>query len=171
MKYKVIIASKNPVKIEAAKAGFLRMFPAKSFIFEGVSVPSDVSDQPMTHEETQKGAHYRALNAKNEYPDADFWVGIEGGIHEDEFGMQAFAWIEVHANKESHRAQTAIFYLPKPIAAMVRSGMELGEADDQYFGRTNSKQKDGAVGILTNGEIDRKSYYEHAMVMALIPFV
>ena len=54
---------------------------------------------------------------------------------------------------------------------MVRVGIELGEADDIYFGRTNSKQKDGAVGILTSGEIDRKSYYEHAIIMALIAFI
>lgn len=170
MPLKVIIASKNPVKIEATKASFHRKFPDQSFEFEGVSVPSNVSDQPMTHKETQEGAQNRANNAKIKYPEADFWVGIEGGIHDDEFGMQVFAWGVVLSNSVSNRAQTAIFYLPEAIAKLVRSGIELGEADDIYFGRTNSKQKDGAIGILTNGEIDRKAYYEHAMIMALIPF-
>ena len=33
------------------------------------------------------------------------------------------------------------------------------------------KKKDGAVGILTKGLITRKSYYEEAVVLALIPFV
>jgi inosine/xanthosine triphosphatase len=167
----VIIASKNPVKIAATQAGFQRMFPKQTFVFEGVSVPSLVSDQPMTQEETKKGASNRAENAKAHLPNADYWVGIEGGIHEDEFGMQAFAWIVVHSKNQSSQAQTAVFYLPQPIAQMVRAGTELGEADDIYFGRSNSKQKDGAVGILTNGEIDRKAYYEHAKVMALIPFI
>ncbi|MGM0580903.1 MAG: inosine/xanthosine triphosphatase [Bacteroidota bacterium] len=170
MPLKVIIASKNPVKIEATKAAFQRKFPDQSFEYEGVSVPSDVSDQPMTHKETQEGAYNRADNAKTKFPEADYWVGIEGGIHDDEFGMQAFAWVVVLSKSISNRAQTAIFYLPAAIAKLVRSGIELGEADDIYFGRTNSKQKDGAVGILTNGEIDRKAYYEHAMIMALIPF-
>ena len=104
-------------------------------------------------------------------PEADFWVGIEGGVHEDEFGLQAFAWIVVSSKDKYSQAQTAVFYLPEAIAKMVKDGIELGEADDIYFERTNSKQKDGAVGILTNGEIDRKSYYEHAIVMALIPFL
>lgn len=167
----VIIASKNPVKIQATQTGFRRMFPEKSFDFKAVAVPSDVGDQPMTHAETKSGAANRASNAKNEYPDADFWIGIEGGVHDDEFGMQAFAWIVVHSKDKSNQAQTAVFYLPEAIAEMVRAGTELGEADDIYFGRSNSKQKDGAVGILTNGEIDRKAYYEHAMVMALIPFL
>lgn len=170
MPLKVIIASKNPVKIEATKAAFERKFPNQSFEFEGVSVPSDVSDQPMTQQETKEGAYNRANNARSKYSEAEFWVGIEGGIHDDDFGMQAFAWIVVLSKSISSQAQTAIFYLPEAIAKLVRSGIELGEADDIYFGRTNSKQNDGAVGILTNGEIDRKTYYEHAMVMALIPF-
>jgi inosine/xanthosine triphosphatase len=170
MPKKVIIASKNPVKIAATNAGFQRMFPKQAFVFEGVLVPSNVSDQPMTHEETRKGAANRAENAKSHSLDADYWVGIEGGVHQDEFGMQAFAWIEVHSSDKASQAQTAVFYLPEPIAKMVRDGIELGEADDIYFGRSNSKQKDGAVGILTHGEIDRKAYYEHAMMLALIPF-
>jgi inosine/xanthosine triphosphatase len=171
MPLKVIIASKNPVKIEATQAGFHRMFKNESFVFEGISVPSEVGDQPMSNKETLIGAHIRAKNARNQFPKADYWVGIEGGIHDDVFGMQAFAWIVILSNEKLSQAQTAIFYLPEPIANMVRGGVELGAADDQYFGRSNSKQKDGAVGILTKGEIDRKAYYEHAMVMALIPFI
>jgi inosine/xanthosine triphosphatase len=167
----VIIASQNPVKIAATQAGFQRMFPKQSFDFEGLSVPSNVSEQPMSQEETREGASNRAQNAKLDSPNADYWVGIEGGVHQDKFGMQAFAWIIVHSCDKASQAQTAVFYLPEPIAKMVNDGIELGEADDIYFGRSNSKQKDGAVGMLTNGEIDRKTYYEHAMVMALIPFL
>ncbi len=171
MSPKIIIASKNPVKIEATKAGFKRMFKNESFDFEGVSLPYEVADRPMSNKLTLEGAINRAKNAKNQFPNAEYWVGIEGGIHEDNFGMQAFAWIVILSKEKSSQAQTAVFYVPEPIAKMVREGVELGEADDQYFGRSNSKQKDGAVGILTNGEIDRKAYYEHAMIMALIPFI
>ena len=167
----VVVASKNPVKLAATQAAFERMFKRDSFNFEGVSVASEVGEQPMSHKETRSGALNRAKNAKNQYSDADFWIGIEGGIHDDDFGMQAFAWIVLLSREKSSQAQTAVFYLPEPIAKMVRVGIELGEADDIYFGRTNSKQKDGAVGILTSGEIDRKSYYEHAIIMALIAFI
>jgi inosine/xanthosine triphosphatase len=171
MPQKVIIASKNPVKIEATQVGFQRMFKNESFVFEGVSIPSEVGEQPMSHKETLEGARNRAKNARDQFPNVDYWVGIEGGIQDDEFGMQAFAWIVILSKEKSSQAQTAVFYVPEPIAKMVREGVELGEADDKYFGRSNSKQKDGAVGILTKGEIDRKSYYEHAILMALIPFI
>ncbi|WNB18661.1 inosine/xanthosine triphosphatase [Marivirga arenosa] len=166
---KIIIASQNPVKIEATKIAFQKMID-DDFSFEGINVPSNVRDQPMDHKETLLGAKNRAQNARDNKPNADYWVGIEGGIHNDEFGMQAFAWIVILSKTKNSQAQTAVFYLPEPIAEMVNNGIELGEADDIYFKRSNSKQKDGAVGILTNGLIDRTQYYEHAIIMALIPF-
>ena len=45
------------------------------------------------------------------------------------------------------------------------------EADDIVFKRNNSKEKNGAVGILTNNLIDRTKYYEEAVVLSLIPFI
>ena len=37
--------------------------------------------------------------------------------------------------------------------------------------RTNSKQKGGTVAKVTKGMIDRTAYYEHALHLALVPFV
>jgi non-canonical (house-cleaning) NTP pyrophosphatase len=48
--------------------------------------------------------------------------------------------------------------------------MELGAADDLYFGRSNSKQANGAIGLLTGDVLDRVRYYEQAVIMAFIPF-
>lgn len=48
--------------------------------------------------------------------------------------------------------------------------MELGNADDLVFGCKNSKQKDGAVGLLTENAIDRTALYEQGVIMAFIPF-
>ena len=62
------------------------------------------------------------------------------------------------------------FNLPKKISELIDSGMELGDADDIVFNRKNSKQNNGAVGILTGNLIDREKYYTHAIIMALIPF-
>ncbi|MDD5263960.1 MAG: DUF84 family protein, partial [Candidatus Bipolaricaulis sp.] len=61
-------------------------------------------------------------------------------------------------------------FLPDTVAALVRQGVELGEADDRVFGRTDSKRDVGAVGLLTGEVIDRTALYEHAVVLALIPF-
>lgn len=168
---KIIIASKNPVKMRATLHGFQMMFPQYVFEIEGISVPSGVSDQPQTDMETIKGARERVANAKTACPDADFWVGIEGGIEDTQGEMEAFAWIVVQSKEgKIGKARTGVFYLPPRVAALVREGKELGEADDIVFCRTNSKQENGAVGLLTDNIIHRADYYTHTLVLALIPF-
>jgi len=52
----------------------------------------------------------------------------------------------------------------------LKQGEETGIATDLVFKTKNSKQKEGSVGILTNGTIDRTKYYEDSVVLALIPF-
>lgn len=62
--------------------------------------------------------------------------------------------------------------MPKEITRLViHEGMELGDADDRVFGRVRSKHGSGTVGILTNHLIDRSAYYEHALQLALIPWI
>ena len=167
---KIIIASRNPIKINATKLAFEQMFPNKVFQFEGASISSDISDQPMSDKETLKGAINRSNNAKLECMDADYWIGIEGGVEKIDNEMQVFAWIYIQSKEMVGKARTATFDLPKKIIELIDSGMELGDADDVIFSRRNSKQKNGAVGILTKDLIDREKYYTHAIIMALIPF-
>lgn len=168
---KVVVASHNPVKLLAARTGFERMFAGEVFEFVSTAVPSGVRDQPMSSEETLRGALNRARAARQFLPDAEFWVGIEGGIEDDGAGeMAAFAWVTVLADGLEGKARTGTFYLPVEVARLIHAGKELGEADDIVFGRTNSKQENGAIGILTGDVIDRAALYEHAVVLALVPF-
>jgi len=168
---KVIIASRNPVKIQCVSQAFAKAFPEVTWEFEGVAVPSGVSDQPMTDQETLTGAQNRARNAEQAQPDAAYWVGVEGGIATTDEGMEAFAWVVVMSRERQGKARTASFSLPPEVVKLIMQGVELGHADDMVFKRENSKQKNGAVGILTHDLIDRVSYYEPAVVLALIPFM
>lgn len=170
---RIVVASQNPVKAGAIQGAFERLFPKQPFEIEMVAAPSGVSDQPMSDAETRQGAENRAAVAQALQPDADWWAGLEGGIadagsdHDD--GMCAFAWIVVHSATHRGAARTATFPLPPAVAELIRRGTELGDADDQVFGHENSKQKEGAIGILTGGLVDRRTLYEHAAVMAMIP--
>eukprot|EP01134_Creolimax_fragrantissima_P003405 CFRG3405T1 len=183
----VVVSSKNPVKLTATKRGFKSMFPDCNFEFQTVSVPSGVSDQPMGDDETRTGARNRMYNAQVVHPNADFWVGIEGGCGIVDDHMTVFAWVtitvrnrevvvsegedksdeqRVHMYGES---RTACFTLPNELNLLVKGGMELGHADDKLFERKNSKQEDGAIGLLTRSVIDRASYYEQSVILALVP--
>ena len=169
---KIVVASKNPVKLNATLAAFQKMFPEEQFTVEGISVSSDVSDQPLSDNETYQGASNRARNAKQAAPDADFWVGLEGGIESKDNDMESFAWMVVESTGDLRgKGRTGTFFLPPAVADLIRQGKELGEADDIVFGQTNSKQANGAIGLLTHDVITRAGYYEMAMSFALIPFV
>lgn len=167
----IVVASTNHVKIEAAKQAFQKMFPQEELQVQGISVPSDVPDQPRGDEETLQGAINRARNAQKEAPDADFAVGIEGGIEERGEEMTGFAWAVV-ISKENilGKGRTATFFLPPRVSALVRSGKELSIANDIVFGVTGSKHATGAFGLLTGDVLTRTGCYIDAVVLALIPY-
>jgi inosine/xanthosine triphosphatase len=138
---------------------------------EGIETLSGVSAQPLTEEETITGARNRADEAKILVNDADYWIGIEGGVQHMETGLAAFAWIVVKSSGKRGEARTATFLLPKRVSNLIDSGMELGNANDLVFNESNSKQKNGAVGLLTHDVIDRLELYRQAVILALIPFI
>lgn len=167
---KIVIASANPVKIEAVIKGFQRMFPDMVIDLFTLSVSSGVSHQPMTDEETFTGAYNRASNARKVNPVSDYWIGIEGGIQKIKDELAAFAWIVILSKDLIGKGRTGTFFLPKAVTDLISQGKELGEADDIVFKRSNSKQENGAVGLLTNDVINRIQLYEQAVILALIPF-
>lgn len=166
----IVVASKNPVKLDAVKEG-LSAFLNEEIALLGVSVDSGVPDQPMNGAETLLGAITRVNNAKLKFPGHNFYVGVEGGVEESDLGLMAFAWIVISNGEIIGRARTASFFLPPEVAKLVHEGMELGHADDVVFRKNNSKQQNGAIGLLTNDAITRKSLYLPAVQMAFIPFL
>ena len=167
----IVVASQNPVKIQAVVNGFQRMFVDQEFAVQNISAPSGVSHQPRSNAETVQGAVNRAAEAARRLPKADYWVGIEGGVEDTAEGeMIAFAWVAIRDHDRLGSGRTGTFFLPPVVADLIRQGKELGEADDIIFGRINSKQDNGAVGLLTGNVIDRVQLYEQAVILALIPF-
>ena len=180
---RVAVGSLNPAKLDAVKRAFSRFFPDKTVEVFGFAAPSRVSDQPMSDEETRRGALNRCMATATAHADANFAVGLEGGCSESfielppQSGggvryMECFAWMAICEPGSAHVgwARTGSFQLPEAVATLVRSGVELGVADDRVFGRSNSKQGEGAVGLLTRGAVTRAEYYEQALLLALIPF-
>lgn len=168
---RVVVASLNPVKIAAVQQALERLFPDQKWEVVGQAVESGVSDQPCSDAETLQGARQRAWRARERFPEAGLWVGIEGGVQEQAEGMASFAWVVVCSRERIGQARSGTFFLPPAVANRVREGYELGEADDMVFGLQHSKQRMGAVGLLTQGAIDRTALYRHAVLLALIPWV
>ncbi len=168
---KVVIASHNPVKIRAVKEAFFLQLADESIDFKPVKVESGVSDQPRSDEETHRGARNRAFNARELHPDADFWIGLEGGIETIGDQLMTFAWIAaLGSDGNISAARTVTLPLPPAVKALVDRGLELGDANDRVFSTVNSKREGGAFSLLTGGLYTRESVYTQALVVALIPF-
>jgi len=167
----IVVASNNPVKIEATRLGFSQAFPLEPFEIQGVSVPSGVAEQPASDSETLQGALNRVNAARSLRPEANIWAGIEGGIERINDAMAAFAWIVIKNKHQTGMARSAAFLLPDSIVRLIDQGIELGEADDIVFNRSGSKTGNGAIGILTHNLIDRTALYSPAVIMALLPFI
>ena len=166
----LVVASQNLVKIEATRRGFAHMFPRRTWHLHPVEVSSDVRPQPLSDAETLQGALNRVQHAAHLVPQADYWVGIEGGVEERQGSMEAFAWIVVSAPPLLGKSRTGTFGVPEEVAVLIRQGHELAAAVEQVYQHTQVKSTMGAVGVLTEGVIDRVQLYEYAVVLALVPF-
>lgn len=166
----IVVASRNPVKIQSVQMAFSRLFADQTFAIQSVDVPSGVSSQPMTSAETLQGALNRVNGAALAVPNANYWAGIEGGVEAHGDDLFAFAWVLVRSGTRWGKSRTGSFALPPRVVELIHQGMEMGEADDVVFGRSNSKQQNGAIGLLTGDVVDRTSFYEQAVILALLPF-
>ncbi|MBI1764715.1 MAG: inosine/xanthosine triphosphatase [Acidobacteria bacterium] len=170
MPFVFAVGSTNPVKIQCVAAAIAQFWP--DVVARGVATDSGVSQQPVADDEMCTGARNRARQALQQIAEADYGVGIEGGVCDTAEGMWAYAWVVIVARDGSMgTGQTGRFMLPAGVAQLVRAGLELGEADDRFFGRENSKQKEGAIGLLSSGKLDRLQLYQQGVTFALLRFV
>lgn len=168
---RVAVGSENPVKINAVKHAFELVWPKNKWEVVGISVGSGVTDQPMSDEESIRGATNRAKRSIKVVK-ADFGVGLEGGIHK--IGKKWFdcGWIAVVDKKgRMGIGSSARMETPQIMIKMVKKGMELGDVGDKLFNRKNSKQAEGHFGLMTNGVVTRKDGYTQAVVFALSRFI
>ncbi|MHC0038907.1 DUF84 family protein [Pseudoneobacillus sp. C159] len=153
---KIIIGSNNPAKIKAVKAAFeatQEFFP--------VDAPSGVSSMPFSDEETIQGAINRAQNALK-MAEGDIGIGLEGGVQETSYGLFLSNWGALAINNHPPIiAGGARIILPREIADRLRNGEELGPVMDDYTKKQNIRKKEGAVGVFTNGQINRVEMFTH----------
>jgi inosine/xanthosine triphosphatase len=168
---KVAVGSRNPVKISATRSAFKKLWPDSKWNVVGVDVSSGVADQPMSDNESIKGASNRAKRAmKNE--NADYGVGMEGGLQKIGKNWFDCGWMVVVDRKgRMGIGSTVRIETPKKLIKLIKQGKELGEANDLYFKEENSKQGQGHFGLMTKGLITRTHGYSEGLIMALTRFV
>ena len=160
---RIIVASLNKNKINAVKEVFL------STRVEGKTCISGVRDQPLSLEETIKGAIFRARSV---FEDCDLSVGIEDGIAEvpgTKSGYMNFCCCAIFDGREIFLGLGPAFeYPPQCTKRVLDEGITISEAFLPISGKPTIGYEEGIIGWLTNGRISRKDYTKHAIEMAKI---
>eukprot|EP00842_Homolaphlyctis_polyrhiza_P000585 jgi/Hompol1/1527/HPOL_004973-RA len=168
----IAVGSKNPAKLRAAKQACELLFPDKTIVVTGVSVPSGVSDQPMSDIETQNGALARAAAALEAVPQAQYGLGIEGGAQK--IGDRWFegGWTAVRDRKGGvGLGSSGRYELSGKVMERLLAGSELADVIDDITGMKDLRSTQGAMGLVTNGIVPRDTAYVHGILFAFGPFV
>ena len=167
---KIAIGSTNPTKVEAARRAAAKVWPEDEVVV--VAVPSGVGEQPISDDETIQGAVNRTRSTLAAVDGAAIGMGVEGGVQDTPFRMFVGGWAAV-VGRDGYLGIGAggRVLLPESIASRIRAGEELGPVMDDFSGRHNVKHGEGAIGIFTNGLIERTAALEIALTYALACFI
>ena len=165
---KILMGTKNPGKIEGARQAFEKYFD--SVEIEGISVESEVGNQPV-NEEILQGAKNRVKNLKKyaikNNTQADFYISSEAGITN-----LLGEWIDINAVViEDMKGFQSVgisqgFPIPEKYVDEIKE-TELGKVMDKIFdGRELGKGK-GGISFLTKNEVSRIDLTRNAFIMAL----
>lgn len=161
---KACVGSDNPVKVAAVRNVLKKLFNSLDVDFKaaGCSTP----EQPFG-EQTRLGAIERARAALG---DADFGIGIEAGVFEMADGLYDVQYCAV----VDRRGVVTIghgsgFKYPPEVARRVREGWSVGRSFEELYGQEEVGRKEGAIGFLTNGMLDRTALTEQAVLAAMVP--
>ena len=156
---KVLIATKNPTKIEGAKRAFSNFFDNVEIV--GVPANSDVSEEPV-NEELLQGAKNRVENLKSivRDTDIDFFIAVESGIT-NQLGAWQIINMAVIEDKNGKQSIGSSAGFPVPDDTVM----------DRLFNEDELRSKAGGVSLLTKGVISRYDLTEQAFIMALTRFI
>ena len=161
---RIAVGSTNRVKVEAVRTIMERIFG--SVIIIPVEVQSGVPPQPMELD-TRTGAINRAVSALG---NNDLSVGIEAGIFPTDDGFYDFQYCAILDKKgEMTIGIGPGFKYPDEVADLVSKGLTVGDAMHKLYGDPEIGKKQGAVGLLSKGLLDRKSLTELSVISAMIP--
>jgi inosine/xanthosine triphosphatase len=138
----------------------------------GVSVSSGVAKQPMSDDEMYRGALTRAKGALQRTKNADFGVGIEGGVHKYSYGwFERSLIVIVNRKGDIGIGASGGLALPNSVINRIHKGKTLEQAVDELFGTKQIGKGIGMFGIFTKGVVTRTSGVSHGVAFALARFL
>lgn len=137
-----------------------------------LSVPSDISDMPLSIDETMQWAKNRAQNVKKEWILADYYVGIEGWTTII-WDKKYIGWIVYVENNmwEWHFGFSPMLEVPEYVAKkLYEEKMDLGPLMSELSGITNIASQNGSLWAWSDDMFTRKDEFSAAFQAAIAPF-
>jgi inosine/xanthosine triphosphatase len=128
---KVVIGSKNKDKIEILENALKEIYLEVEVV--GVEADSQIASQPLDKETTKKGTISRARNAKKIEPDADFWLGLEGGLHDygEGYHLVTIACL-INKSGDEFIGEGEEIHLPEVVSEKVKKREWFGKVIREY---------------------------------------
>lgn len=159
------VGSTNKVKVQAVVEALSGKMPTVQVL--GCAVSSMVSAQPMSDEETKRGAFERAVGAQKKLR-STWGVGLEGGVFLDQGQVWNTVWCcVVDEQGKTSFANGSRFLLPDKLSRALLKGIEMGDAMDALTGISDVRIKMGMLGVVTDGWVNRESEYCHLVQLTM----
>jgi inosine/xanthosine triphosphatase len=178
MNIRILIVSKNPVKIQAVKEVFTYFFEKFDIstieVRELDSSRKNLKHQPIGEKETYNASKLRVQYAQESNPNYNYYIGIEGGIALTSHGTHnIIVYCSIGNNTSIQTVRGCEIPLPSEWynSLLKNPKIELGDLVSEISGIKNIKQKQGAVGFLTRNNLNRYDILKHCVTTALIPFL
>lgn len=170
-RFTIHVGSTNPVKLDAVRAAVDRDGRWPDVHLVGRDVPSGVSEQPTSLDDTIRGAITRARRA---FEGCDLSVGLEDGlmrVPSTQSGYMNVCACAIFDGRRDHLGLASAFEYPIEVVRLViddgldvtQAFVKAGLSDNHRLGAA-----EGAIGILTSGRLTRTAYAAQAVTMALI---
>lgn len=170
---KVIVATKNPGKIEGARRALAHYFG--DFEIEGFHAESNVPDQPV-NQDIYLGAKNRIKNVKaycrENNINADLFMSIESGI-QNLFGEWQITNVAVIEDTKGFSSCGLSQSFPVPerlVDDIIKT--DLGTVMNNIYSKDDERgKKGGGIQLLTKDKVSRIDITESAFVMALVKYI
>jgi non-canonical (house-cleaning) NTP pyrophosphatase len=180
---KIALGSDRAAKIEAVRASAARIATVdedwRGALVIARAVESGVPAMPLSDDQLMRGAHTRAMGAREalrvEGESADLYAGLEGGFHSFEFDREwktmLRGWACVTDGARTSFGVAPAILVPDSIARrVIDGGLELSVVIDDVAGEHDVRSRQGAWGVLSRDLLTRSMSFEAALIAAFAPF-
>ena len=167
-KIKILVASKNPAKLNAVEVSFKKYF--ENIEIEGIEASSGVSDTPLTEKETLQGVKNR-MKVLDREKNFDFKVAVEAGTQKIGNIRYLFTWVMIKKDEKESLGRSISYPLPSTINAELEKTGFLSEIAAKFSNVEDVRSKEGLIGFLSKGKITRSILTEGAVMSAILTFL